>query len=276
MKLTAAVEMTFPESKRWAPPPAVPRLYSHSLRDQDEGLTDNWLIAFFLTTAFCWILWLVMDLHVPSHQPSQPKIYLGFAIVATGLTAIKFGRFWGQFRKLNRAELLVAEQLEELRANDFRCFHDIVRDGFTVDHVVVGPPGVFAVETKFRSGSGEIEFKNGQGIFVGGREEKGGILNQARGNARAVRDLIRENVGLEVFVKPVVVFVGDWKVKNGWGDDTDVRVITADDVQPYFQNEDYPELTKSEIELISSHLKRTAQDSNQHSQSLCNRAAVAA
>jgi hypothetical protein len=261
MKLTAAEWITFPESKRWAPPPAVPRLSSHSLRDQDERLTDNWLIAFFLTTAFCWILWLVMDLQVPSYQPSQPNIYLGFAIVATGFTAIKFGRLWGQFSKLNRAELLVAEQLEELRANDFRCFHDIVRDGFNIDHVVVGPPGVFAVETKFRNGSGEIEFKNGQGIFVGGREEERESLNQARGNARVVRNLIREKAGLEVFVKPVVVFVGDWKVKNGWGDDTDVRVISADDVQPYFQNEDYPELTKSEIELISSHLMRMARDS---------------
>ena len=219
-----------------------------------------------------------MDLQVPSYQPSQPKIYLGFAIVATGVTAIKFGRFWGQFRKLNRAELLITEQLEELRVNDFRCFHDIVRDEFNIDHVVVGPPGVFAVERKFRNGSGEIEFKNGQGILVGGREEERESLNQARGNARAVRDLIRENAGLEVLVKPVVVFMGDWKVKNGWGDHTDVRVITADDVQPYFQNEDYAELTKFEIELISSHLVRMARGSATSSASvsvnLSRRAAV--
>jgi hypothetical protein len=261
MKLTAAEWMTVPESKRWAPPPAVRRVPGQSLCDQKERLTDNWLILFFLTTAFCWIFWLMMNLQARSHQPFQPKIYLCFAIVATGVTAIKFGGLWGQSRNLNRGALIVAEQLEELRANDFRCFHDIVRDGFNIDHVVVGPPGVFAVERKFRNGSGEIEFKNGQGIFVGGREEERESLNQARGNARAVRDLIRENAGLEVFVKPVVVFVGEWKVKNGWGDDTDVRVITADDVQPYFQNEDYPELTKSEIELISSHLKRTARDS---------------
>ena len=65
-------------------------------------------------------------------------------------------------------------------------------------------------------------------------------------------------------------------MKNGLGDDDDVSVITADDVQPYFQNEDYPELTKFEIELVSSHLKRTAGASIHHSQSLCNRAAVAA
>ena len=74
--------------------------------------------------------------------------------------------------------------------------------------------------------------------------------------------MIWENAGLEVFVKPVVVFAGDWKGKNGWSDDTDVRVIAADDVQPYFQNEDYPELTKYQIELISSHLMRMARDSD--------------
>ena len=81
-----------------------------------------------------------------------------------------------------RGELVVAEQLEELRATGFRCFHDIVRDGFNIDHVVVGPPGVFVIETKFRSGSGVIEFRNGQGIFVGGREEERDPFKQARGN----------------------------------------------------------------------------------------------
>jgi Nuclease-related domain len=260
MKLAAAKWMMFPESKKWAPPLAVRQLPGQSPCDQKERLTDNWLIPFFFTTALCWILWLVMNLQSRSHLPFQPKIYLCFAVVATGVTAIKFGGLWGQFRKLNRGAMIVAEQLEELHANDFRCFHDIVRDGFNIDHVVVGPPGVFTVERKFRSGSGEIEFKNGQGIFVGGREEERDSLKQARGNARAVHDLIREDAAVEVFVKPLVVFVGDWKMKNAWRD-TDVRVITAGDVQTYFQNEDQSELTKSEIELISSHLKRMARDS---------------
>ena len=252
----------FPESKKWAPPLAVCRLPGQLPCDQKERLTDNWLIPFFLATAFCWILWLVMNLQAyQPFQPFQSKIYLCFAIVATGATAIRFSGLWGHFRKLNGGALIVAAQLEELRANDFRCFHDVVRDGFNIDHVVVGPPGVFTVERKFRSGSGEIEFKNGQGILVGGREEERDSLKQARGNASAVQDLIRENAGLEIPVKPLLVFVGDWKVKNTWREGTDVRVITADDVQPYFQNEDQSELTKSEIELISSHLERMAWDS---------------
>ena len=101
-----------------------------------------------------------------------------------------------------------------------------------------------------------IEFRNGQGIFVGGREEERDPLAQARGNARAVHDLIRQDAGLEIWVKPLVVFVGDWRVKDKWRD-TDVRAITADGVGRYFDRQDQPELTTREIELICSHLRRT-------------------
>jgi hypothetical protein len=243
-----------------SPPPAVRRLAGQSIRDEKERLTDNWLIPFYFTTVFCWVLWLVMELQVRSHQPPQPKVYLSLAIVVTGVTAIKFGRLWRQYRNLNRGErgeLAVAEQLEELRGKGFRCFHDIVRDGFNIDHVVVGPPGVFVIETKFRSGSGLIEFRNGEGIFVGGREEEGDPLKQARGNARVVHDFIRQDAGLELWVKPLVVFVGDWKVKNAWRD-TDIRVIMANGIARYFDRQDQPELTKREIQLICSHLNRTA------------------
>ncbi len=174
--------------------------------------------------------------------------------------AIEFRRLFRQFRNLNRGErgeLLVAERLEELRPLGFRCFHDLVRDGFNIDHVVIGSAGVFAIETKYRSGSGVIEFKNGQGVFVGGREEERDCLKQARGNARAVHDLIRQDAGLDVFVKPLVVFVGDWKVKNQW-QSTDARVITTDGLDQYFLKQDQPELKRSEIQLICSHLERTA------------------
>lgn len=181
------------------------------------------------------------------------------AIVVTGLAVISYLRIIPKARNLvrgERGERVVAEQLEDLRASGFRCFHDIVRDGFNIDHVVVGPPGVFVVETKYRSGSGVIEFRNGKGIFVAGREEERDPLKQARGNAREIRKLIQRDTGLERYVKPLVVFVGDWRVKDDW-QNTDVRVITADGIGRYFARQDQPELTRREIELICSHLKRT-------------------
>jgi hypothetical protein len=60
-----------------------------------------------------------------------------------------------------------------------------------------------------------------------------------------------------VRVKALVVFVGDWKIRNARRE-TDVRVITADGIGRYFEGQDQPELTRREIELICSHLSRTS------------------
>jgi hypothetical protein len=146
--------------------------------------------------------------------------------------------------------------LEPLRAEGFRVVHDITDTGFNIDHVVVGPPGVYAIETKFRSGSGEIEFRNGEGLFVGGREEERDSLKQARGSAYTVSQLLKEHAGVNVYVKPLVVFVGDWTIKNKWRD-TDARVLTEAQLANYFANQDQPKLTRAEIALITSHLERT-------------------
>jgi len=52
------------------------------------------------------------------------------------------------------------------------------------------------------------------------------------------------------------VFVGDWQVKEEWHD-TSVRVLTPDRLANYIRNQD-PRLKRSEIELIASHLERSA------------------
>jgi Nuclease-related domain len=98
-----------------------------------------------------------------------------------------------------------------------RTFHDLIRDGFNIDHVVVGPAGVFAVETKFRSGHGEIEFRNGEGLFVGGFPEEKDSLKQARASAAEVNRIIKDNCNFDEWVWPLVVFVGDWRVRNDFG-----------------------------------------------------------
>ncbi len=60
--------------------------------------------------------------------------------------------------------------------------------------------------------------------------------------------------------EPLVVFVGEWKVKDQWRN-TDVRVVTADGIACYFRRQNQPELLPSEIKLICSHLSRTAKAS---------------
>lgn len=251
--------MLFPKKKK-SPVLPVPRRAGQSVAEQWEKLLDDPLLPIVFGPMMFWVLALVAWTQSRLSKPLPVMFWLGCAIIATGFAAISLLRLIPRARALvrgERGERAVAEQLEELRADGFRCFHDLVRNGFNIDHVVVGPPGVFVIETKFRSGSGLIEFRNGQGIFVDGREEERDPLKQARGNAREVNQLISRDAGLEVWVKPLVVFVGDWKVKNAW-QNTDARVLTARQIGRYFAKQDQPELTRSEIQLICSHLMRSA------------------
>lgn len=51
-------------------------------------------------------------------------------------------------------------------------FHDVVGDGFNVDHILIGPAGVFTVETKTHSkpkGNSQIVF-DGETIRIDGFE----------------------------------------------------------------------------------------------------------
>jgi hypothetical protein len=259
MDLAASGIMAFPgKKKRSQSLPQVQRTAGQSIRDEKERLFDDRLTPYLFGPGLLWMIYLVESSHSWLNQPPQPRFWLYLASVATAFSWIGFRRLLPKFRNLNRGErgeLKVAEALDELRAAGYQTFHDVRGDGYNIDHVVVGPAGVFAVETKYRSGFGEIEFRDGEGLFVGGRKEEDDPLKQARRNANDVNRMIKENCGMYQWVKPLVVFVGDHKIKDTWRD-TDARVFTVDQVARYI-HEQQPELKRSEIQLISSHLKRT-------------------
>ena len=111
-------------------------------------------------------------------------------------------RYLGYF-----GERLVAEQLEPLKLRGWRIFHDVpaVRNGhtFNLDHVAVGPAGVFVIETKtFRKGLGEGDHK----VFFSGRDltwpwgvDDDGLA-QAESNAVWLADRLKTETGERVHV----------------------------------------------------------------------------
>lgn len=255
----AASARMFPRKKKTNRLPEVRRLPGQSLRDEKERLLENRFLPLYCAAGFLWILWGLDEYRLWTHQSPAPKQALCLAIIATGVCVISFRRLFRKFVQLNRGErgeLRVAEVLDDLRRHGYRPFHDVVRDGFNIDHVVVGPAGVFAIETKYRSGSGEITFRNGEGLFVDGRPEEKDCLNQAVANAAEVRRLIKEDCKLDEWVGAVLVFVGEWQIRNKW-QTTNARVVTADRLVEYIVDQQ-PRLTRNEIKLIASHLERSA------------------
>ncbi len=90
-------------------------------------------------------------LFVPSWVSLVPLVV--FSLVGTAIIGFKWLRITrerGDYRLGFDGERFVGEELNRLVAKRFEVYHDVPFDGFNIDHVLVGSPGVFSVETKTR------------------------------------------------------------------------------------------------------------------------------
>lgn len=109
-----------------------------------------------------------------------------------------------RFFKGARGEEKVSELLQTL-PDDYHVFNDFVAMGKHVDHVVVGPSGVFSIETKFWKGKVTLE----EGcILLDGRLPDRSPLLQTKREAELVKAQLAHN-GWIGYVTPVLVFASD-------------------------------------------------------------------
>lgn len=113
----------------------------------------------------------------------------------------KTNNTWGEGA---RGEARVGAELERLYEEGFHIFHDWDKGKGNVDHFIVGPQGVFAIETK--AWTGEITSHNGRLKRNGKYVPDNSPVRQAIANAMAVRDLIGETHRKKPFVVPVLCF----------------------------------------------------------------------
>jgi len=116
-----------------------------------------------------------------------------------------------------RAEQATAQELAASLAGDNRIIHDIEAKDFNIDHVVITPAGIFAVETKSRlkppAGNGSPKVKyDGKGLDFGGWKEIKPI-DQADRQARWLANYLRESTG-EAFPVTAVLALPGWYVER--------------------------------------------------------------
>jgi hypothetical protein len=101
-----------------------------------------------------------------------------------------------------KAEEVVAEQLSDL-PEGYYDFHDVPFTGFNIDHVVIGPGGIFMVETKSHAGKVSAE---GDRLLLNGKPPQKNFLNQTWRQAYEMRDFLYLQTSMEWKVNPILCF----------------------------------------------------------------------
>lgn len=77
-----------------------------------------------------------------------------YAVLVLAFVAVVMRKLWRAGEQLDKlkagydAELAVGQELDQLMRQGAYVFHDFPADNFNIDHVVIAPEGIFAVETK--------------------------------------------------------------------------------------------------------------------------------
>ena len=159
-------------------------------------------------------------------------LFLALAVTLAGFTVWSARRL-RSFLKGAEGEEKVARTLSFLPAGH-TIFNDLQLDdgGPAFDHIVVGPTGVFVIETK--NWSGEITFENGQVLYNGNTPSRP-PLKQVKEAAAALLDHLSEAQCPEVPVHPVVCFVNN-RPQGGLTNIGGVRICTDIDLRDLFEN----------------------------------------
>jgi hypothetical protein len=134
------------------------RLPGQSLQEEMiDVFFDRWL-PYLMFPVMGWTLvaseWIRLATHdMPSLRSALISTAIGVLVTLfclwRGLTT------WKRLKSIRQGmhgEVAVGQYLDEqCRERGYKLLHDLKGDGFNVDHILIGPGGIFSIETKTRS-----------------------------------------------------------------------------------------------------------------------------
>jgi len=179
------------------------------------NLTSAFIMPFMMYSLF------LSDLHFQNHfnlLTSSIYLIIGFFCMVFFLyKTVKYLKLRTVTRLGFEGEIAVGQELNQMMLQGYYVYHDFLADKFNIDHIVIGPAGVFAVETKARakpkSDNRTADAKviyDGKSIqFPRWKETK--PLEQAKNQAAWLEKWLSSATGEKISVRPVVALPG-WYV----------------------------------------------------------------
>jgi hypothetical protein len=220
--------------------------------------TDDHFMDFLLVTTMACVLAIVEWVGYLTRLPRQPIAFSCAALAAVSITAWRFvvtRRRVRQLRLGRDGERCVGQFLERLRGSGAQVFHDVPGRGFNLDHVIISPHGIYAVETKtFTKPWPNAKITvDGATIRVAGRTPDRNPIDQVAAAARWLESQLFESTGKRLSVRGVVVFPG-WYVEE-----TSVRGpvwVLEPKMLPGFIEQEPKSIAPTDVALAAFHLSR--------------------
>lgn len=203
-----------------------------SARRQVNESFDNWFeswgiyaVCFVAIAGGSWICWL-LSVTIFEYAVAM-TIAAAFFIAMSYPTAKRAAKRAKAFRQGQQGERFVASKLGELQKDGYQSIHDLPgdpdaksKDQWNIDHVMVGPTGVFVIETKnwnhLESGhrvtvvDGQIVDSNGRAIPNSYQK----AIGQAEAAARTISEILYQKSGKRIAVRPVLALVNWYVLEN--------------------------------------------------------------
>lgn len=236
------------------------RMPGQSLEEERAKLFEDKVMPAFLAAAVLSTLAVTEWIKYFTKSPPNPLLYTFLAAITVGYLIWRIIRLLPRSRALKQGlegEKAVGQFLDRLRAQGYQVFHDLIGSGFNVDHVLIGPAGIYTIETKTWSkptrGEAKISF-DGEQLTVSGHTPERDPIIQARAQSAWLRGLLAESTGKQFDVFPVVVFPG-WYIDRIKDGPHDIWVLEPKAL-PGFLDKIPQRLAPDEIRLASFHLSR--------------------
>ncbi|MBN1930720.1 MAG: NERD domain-containing protein [Desulfobacterales bacterium] len=188
---------------------------------------------------------------------SSARSFIIIGVIFTGYISFKLVQLLNRRRKIRlgyEGEVAVGQELNQMMRYGYYVYHDFVADQFNIDHIVLGPAGVFAVETKARTKPTSDNRKADATVIYDGKclqfsnwkDVK--TLDQAERQAKWLGQWLSSATGEQTQVKPVVALPG-WYInrtsKNG------IPVVNPKVFESYFKSIKEKRLDESRIIRIA-------------------------